>query len=71
MKVFPKYSRDWCHLCGLRLYGTLEISYSKNAEHDKGNESQFIRMCGDCIESINHIADTELTLELITKEIRK
>jgi len=43
---------DWCHLCGVRRDGLVEITYPENAEHSNiGNK--YVRMCGVCVGKID------------------
>src|SRR5688500_18789726 len=48
-----KLSDDWCHVCGDRIKGHIEIWFPENAEHekkkDKPRTSNYIRICKECV----------------------
>ncbi len=55
---------DWCHICGTRQQGNVEIHYPWNAEHEilgqngegcTNSKSRFLRVCADCGETIARI----------------
>lgn len=41
---------DWCHICGNRNRGNVEIWYPKNAEHETKN-TEYLRICRTCVEA--------------------
>ena len=55
MKMSPKESRDWCHLCGWRTSPLADIWYPDNAEHQTAN-TKYIRICVSCGERIANVA---------------
>ena len=58
------FSRDWCHLCGTRQQGNVDVFYPKNAEHEisflHNNTPNYIRICADCGAAITAIGRADV-----------
>lgn len=56
-----KHTLDWCHVCGNRIVGHVEIWFRGNAEHFlDGNKpandtTSYMRICKTCVKALNDV----------------
>jgi len=62
MQVMKHNTDDWCHLCGERnsIVPKADVWYPKNAEHDKKNEGNYLRICLVCVHQIKMVLEEKI-----------